>query len=125
LEIESSKIRQLLSEQGVDAGALREAATHLPVKQPEAGVDSVYLSEYGTDLTRLAREGEVSAVIGRRTEMLQVIRTLGQDTKNNPVLIGEAGVGKTAIVEGIAYRIAMNNIHSHRYYPSRFCSLAI
>lgn len=110
LEIEDSKIRQLLSDQGVDAGALREAAANLPVKRPEDGVDTACLNEYGTDLIRLAHEGKISAIIGRRAEMLQVIRTLGLETKNNPVLIGEAGVGKTAIVEGLAYRIATGNI---------------
>src|SRR6185312_8103930 len=66
------------------------------------------LSRYGKDLTQLARDGEIQECVGRRDEMLRVIRTLTRDTKNNPLLIGDAGVGKTAIVEGLAWRIAQN-----------------
>ena len=55
-----------------------------------------YLNRYGRDLTRLAREGKLGPFIGRRKELLQVIQTLARKTKNNPVLVGEAGVGKTA-----------------------------
>jgi ATP-dependent Clp protease ATP-binding subunit ClpC len=65
-----------------------------------------YLNRYGRDLTRLAREGKLGPFIGRRKELLQVIQTLARRTKNNPVLVGEAGVGKTAIVEALAVRIA-------------------
>jgi ATP-dependent Clp protease ATP-binding subunit ClpC len=64
------------------------------------------LSRYGKDLTQLAREGKIHQCIGRRDEMLRIIRTLSRNTKNNPLLIGDAGVGKTAIVEGLAWRIA-------------------
>jgi ATP-dependent Clp protease ATP-binding subunit ClpC len=65
-----------------------------------------YLNRYGRDLTRLAREGKLGPFIGRRKELLQVIQTLARRSKNNPVLVGEAGVGKTAIVEALAVRIA-------------------
>jgi ATP-dependent Clp protease ATP-binding subunit ClpC len=70
------------------------------------GDDTRYLNRYGRDLTRLAREGKLGPFIGRRKELLQVIQTLARKTKNNPVLVGEAGVGKTAIVEALAVRIA-------------------
>ena len=64
------------------------------------------LAAFGKDLTRLAREGKIHAPVGRKKEMLEVVRVLSQSTKNCPVLVGEAGVGKTAVVEGLACRIA-------------------
>ncbi len=64
------------------------------------------LDKFGRDVTRLAREGKIEPVSGRSDEILQLVRTLSRKTKNNPILIGEAGVGKTAIVEGLALRIA-------------------
>jgi len=68
--------------------------------------DTHYLDRYGRDLTREAREGKLGPYIGRREELLQVIQTLARRSKNNPVLVGEAGVGKTAIVEALALRAA-------------------
>jgi len=68
--------------------------------------DTRLLDKFGRDITRLAREGKIEPVIGRSSEILQLVRTLTRKTKNNPMLIGEAGVGKTAIVEGLALRIA-------------------
>lgn len=65
-----------------------------------------YLEQYGRDLTEQARKGKIGPFIGRRRELLQIIQTLARRTKNNPVLVGEAGVGKTAIVEALAVRIA-------------------
>jgi ATP-dependent Clp protease ATP-binding subunit ClpC len=64
------------------------------------------LEQYGKDLVQLARDGKIHECIGRRDEMLRVIQTLSRDTKSNPLLLGDAGVGKTAIVEGLAWRIA-------------------
>jgi ATP-dependent Clp protease ATP-binding subunit ClpC len=64
-----------------------------------------YLSKYGRDLTQEAKDGRLGDIVGRRSEMLQVIQVLSRLKKNNPVLVGEAGVGKTAIVEGLALRI--------------------
>jgi ATP-dependent Clp protease ATP-binding subunit ClpC len=68
------------------------------------------LEKYGRDLTQLAKEGKLDPVIGRDDEILRVIQLLSRRTKNNPVLIGEAGVGKTAIVEGLAQKIAVDDV---------------
>jgi ATP-dependent Clp protease ATP-binding subunit ClpC len=71
------------------------------------------LKKYGRDLTSLAQEGKLEPLIGRRKELLQIIRTITRSKKNNPLLIGEPGVGKTAIVEGLAQRIASGNLTPH------------
>jgi ATP-dependent Clp protease ATP-binding subunit ClpC len=68
------------------------------------------LKAFGRDLTEIARKGEMDPVIGRRNEIERVIQILCRRTKNNPVLLGEAGVGKTAIVEGLAQEIARGNV---------------
>ncbi len=75
---------------------------------PESTYDA--LSKYGTDLVKRARENELDPVIGRDTEIRNVIRILSRKTKNNPVLIGEPGVGKTAIAEGLAQRIVKEDV---------------
>ena len=98
------------------AASLARAGTHQSpgrepeeVHQPEGKPDedgTPFLDRYGRDLTREAQEGKLGPFVGRRHELLQIIQTLARRTKNNPVLVGEAGVGKTAIVEALALRIA-------------------
>ena len=68
------------------------------------------LEQYGVDLTKLAKEGKLDPVIGRHEEIRRTLQILARRTKNNPVLIGEPGVGKTAIAEGLAQRIATNEV---------------
>ncbi|MFM8323060.1 MAG: ATP-dependent Clp protease ATP-binding subunit, partial [Chloroflexota bacterium] len=80
------------------------------VTDPQAETRYRTLERYSRDLTQMAREGKLDPVIGRDTEILRVIQVLCRRTKNNPVLIGEAGVGKTAIVEGLAQKIAGNDV---------------
>lgn len=80
------------------------------VTDPQAETRYRTLERYSRDLTQMAREGKLDPVIGRDTEILRVIQILCRRTKNNPVLIGEAGVGKTAIVEGLAQKIATNDV---------------
>ncbi|HTX80018.1 MAG TPA: AAA family ATPase [Longilinea sp.] len=80
------------------------------VTDPQAETRYRTLEKYSRDLTQLAREGKLDPVIGRDTEIMRVMQVLSRRTKNNPVLIGEAGVGKTAIVEGLAQKIASNDV---------------
>ena len=95
-----------------EAGELSPAArVVLAAAQAQASGDegaskTPTLDRYSRDLTRLAARGELGPVIGRRDELLQVLQTLARRSKNNPVLVGEAGVGKTAIVEALAIRAA-------------------
>src|ERR1700761_5778988 len=96
-------------EEGQAAGGTPEPA---PEKAPEkkGEVKTPALKAFGRDLTEIARKGEMDPVIGRQNEIERVIQILCRRTKNNPVLLGEAGVGKTAIVEGLAQEIAQGNV---------------
>jgi ATP-dependent Clp protease ATP-binding subunit ClpC len=78
--------------------------------EPKGNLKTPALKAFGRDLTEIARKGEMDPVIGRRNEIERVIQILCRRTKNNPVLLGEAGVGKTAIVEGLAQEIAKGNV---------------
>ena len=81
-----------------------------PVGEKKGEVKTPALKAFGRDLTEIARKGEMDPVIGRKNEIERVIQILCRRTKNNPVLLGEAGVGKTAIVEGLAQEIATGNV---------------
>ena len=105
---------RLLKALGVSRSAILEELRSIRGNQrvtsdnPEGAYEA--LEKYGVDLVALAREGKLDPVIGRDVEIRSVIRILSRKTKNNPVLIGEPGVGKTAIVEGLAHRIVRGDI---------------
>ena len=87
-----------------------EGQTQAPAAESEGKSKTPALKAFGRDLTKVARDGGLDPVIGRESEIERVIQILCRRTKNNPVLIGEAGVGKTAIVEGLAQEIATGNV---------------
>ncbi len=90
--------------------AIEEMRGGQRVTDPKAETRYKVLEKYSRNLTSMARDGKLDPVIGRDTEILRVIQILCRRTKNNPVLIGDAGVGKTAIVEGLAQKIATNDV---------------
>ncbi|MEJ2262310.1 MAG: AAA family ATPase [Anaerolineales bacterium] len=110
----STPAARLLEGAGVTRERVYEAVQHIRggqrVTDPQAETRYRTLERFSRDLTQLAREGKLDPVIGRDVEILRVIQILSRRTKNNPVLIGEAGVGKTAIVEGLAQKISNNDI---------------
>jgi ATP-dependent Clp protease ATP-binding subunit ClpB len=111
----ASPARDLLEEFGVRRAAVENALTELrgsdrPVESRGEEAQYQALEKYGKDLTALARERKLDPVIGRDDEIRRVLQILSRRTKNNPVLIGDPGVGKTAVVEGLALRIATRDV---------------
>ncbi len=105
---------RLLESAGITRDRVNDAIAQMRggqrVTDPQAETHYRTLEKYSRDLTQLAREGKLDPVIGRSDEIRRVMQILSRRTKNNPVLIGEAGVGKTAIVEGLAQKIASNDV---------------
>ncbi|MBQ7054465.1 MAG: ATP-dependent chaperone ClpB [Oscillospiraceae bacterium] len=114
LDKPSSSLKSLFSSNNITTDKFLEALAEVrgnarvTSDDPESTYDA--LKKYGTDLTALARDKKLDPVIGRDTEIRNVIRILSRKTKNNPVLIGEPGVGKTAIAEGLASRIVRGDV---------------
>ncbi|HLE32679.1 MAG TPA: ATP-dependent chaperone ClpB [Bacteroidota bacterium] len=114
LEVKSSPAAKLLSDQGITRDGLLKALKGIRGGQrvtdqtPEEKYQS--LQRFGRDLNELARKGKLDPVIGREDEIRRVLQVLSRRTKNNPVLIGDPGVGKTAIAEGIAHRIVHGDV---------------
>jgi ATP-dependent Clp protease ATP-binding subunit ClpC len=110
----NTAIARLLTEEGITKDRVYEVVKDIRGGQrvTDRKAESRYriLEKYSRDLSQMAKEGKLDPVIGRDAEILRLIQILSRRTKNNPVLIGEAGVGKTAIVEGLAQKIATNDV---------------
>ena len=110
----NTAVARILSEAGITKERVYDTIKDIRggqrVTDPQAETRYRTLEKYSRDLTTMAKAGKLDPVIGRDEEILRVIQILSRRTKNNPVLIGEAGVGKTAIVEGLAQKIASNDV---------------
>jgi ATP-dependent Clp protease ATP-binding subunit ClpC len=107
IDIVKEKVKELLSKQSYYSGPEKAASERNQKKVLKM------LTQYGRDLTLLAQEGKLDPLIGRKKEIDRIIQILSRRTKNNPILIGESGVGKTAIVEGLAQFICSKKVPSN------------
>jgi len=114
LNEKATAVAKLLEELGITRAKVFEIIVKMRdgkhITEQAGEIKYKTLQKYSVDLTQRAREGKLDPVIGREAEILRVMQVLCRRTKNNPVLIGEAGVGKTAIVEGLAQKIAINDV---------------
>ena len=114
LSCEETEISNLLTKRGINKNKLKETILKLrkgqTINSQSKSISSDSLKKFSTNLTELAKKGQLDPVIGREEEIRRSIQVLSRRTKNNPVLIGEPGVGKTAIVEGLALRIINDDV---------------
>ena len=114
LSCEETEISNLLTKRGINKDKLKETIIKLrkgqTINSQSKSINSDSLKKFSTNLTELAKKGQLDPVIGREEEIRRSIQVLSRRTKNNPVLIGEPGVGKTAIVEGLALRIINDDV---------------
>jgi ATP-dependent Clp protease ATP-binding subunit ClpA len=101
VELREAEQRALATAARISPGAAETGPQSTLVGQPQSALEKI-----GKDLTALARDGKIGECIGRDEEILRIVQTLSRETKNNPLLIGDPGIGKTAIVEGLAWRLA-------------------
>ncbi len=106
--VRTQVIQMMSGQAGKDAGS--QGASGGTKSDPEGAGGSAVLDQFGRNLTQFAREGKLDPLVGREKEVERVMQVLSRRTKNNPVLIGEPGVGKTAIVEGLAQKIVANQV---------------